>query len=309
MNHVLLLGGAGFVGSHLCEKLARAGFTVTVLTRRRAHARAVQHLPGLSVVEGNVHDDATLARVVAGHDAVVNLVAILHGTQTAFEQVHVGLPRRVLQACAAHGVRQLVHVSALGVGDGPPHELPSMYLRSKAQGEQLLRAALPEGMALSLLRPSVVFGAGDQFLTLFARLQRLAPCMPLAGAQARFQPVWVEDVATAIVRCLQGHAVALGRVRTLECCGPEVMTLRQLVEFSAEAAGLQPVPVLPLPDWAGQLQARLMECLPGGPLMSRDNLASMRVPNVATPGMPGLELLGIRAMSPRSVAPAYLRRH
>ena len=200
---------------------------------------------------------------------------------------------------------RLVHISALGANAQNPAALPSLYLRSKSQGEAALLASCSQ-LALTILRPSVIFGAGDKFLNLFASLQKLFPFMPLAGADARFQPVWVEDVAAAVVQSLE--RIAPG-VQTLEACGPEVFTLKQLVEISAKLAGVnrgRGRPVIGLPNWAGQLQARMMELKPGEPLMSRDNLASMQVPNVATPGMPGLEAIGIQPAALLPVARQYL---
>lgn len=305
MKNVLILGGTGFVGSHVCEKLVRAGWTVTVATRRRSNARNVMHLPSLTIQELNVHDEAALGRVAHGQDAVVNLVAILHGTQAAFDKVHVELPQKIANVCSRAEVGRLVHVSALGATTQNPGSLPSMYLRSKSMGEVVLLAGGSQ-LALTVLRPSVIFGQGDQFLNVFASLQRLFPFMPLAGASARFQPVWVEDVATAVVKALERGGSG---VQALEACGPEVFTLKQLVELSANLAGINRGhgrPVFAIPRWAGDLQARMMELMPGAPLMSRDNLASMEVPNVATPGMPGLSALGIQAAALRPIAADYL---
>jgi NADH dehydrogenase len=163
---------------------------------------------------------------------------------------------------------------------------------------------------VSVLRPSVIFGAEDKFLNLFASLQRLAPFVPLAGADARFAPVWVEDVAQAVVQCLQRSGRGLGPL-VLELCGPEVFTLQQLVQLAGGWSGVgggRGRAVLPLPHWAGYLQALLMECAPGAPLMSRDNLDSMKVDNVPTGAVPGLEILGITPASMRAIAPAYLGR-
>ena len=299
MKRVLVLGGTGFVGRHLCEKLQRAGWQTTVPTRRAANASAVQHLPRLTVVEASVHDEATLTRLLAGHDAVVNLVAILHGDQAAFERAHVQLPATLARACEASGVRRLVHVSALGAQlDGP-----SMYQRSKARGEEVLRSA---GLALSILRPSVIFGDGDRFLNLFARLQSVFPVMPLAGAGTRFQPVWVEDVADAVLACLRDTGLPRSSIgQTFECAGPDVLTLGELVRLAGRL-GSRERPVLPLPTAIGRLQALAMECLPGEPLMSRDNLDSMAVDNVATSQWPGLSSLGITPQSVHTVAPLYL---
>ena len=299
MNNILVLGGTGFVGRHVCEKIQRAGWRITVPTRRALNAASVQHLPRLTVVEADVHDEARLRRLLPGHDAVVNLVAILHGSEASFERTHVTLPTTLARACLATGVRRLVHVSALGVAlDGP-----SMYQRSKARGEEALRSA---GLDLSVLRPSVIFGAGDRFLNLFAQLQAVFPVVPLAGSTARFQPVWVEDVASAVIACLRDSGLPMSSVgQTFDCAGPEVLTLAELVRIAGEF-GSRARPVLPLPMALGQLQARLMELMPGEPLMSRDNLAAMRVDNIANGQWPGLSSLGITPASVRSVAPTYL---
>jgi len=296
---VLVLGGSGFVGRHVCEQLVRAGHSVTVPTRRAQHAAGVQTLPKLTVLETRALDDATLIRLMTGHDAVVNLIAVLHGDETRFERVHVQLPERIAAAMQSVGVRRLVHVSALGAD----LQGPSMYQRSKARGEAVLQAA---GLDLTLLRPSVIFGAEDKFLNLFADLQMLAPFMPLAGSSTRFQPVWVCDVAAAIVRCLQDRQT-IGQ--TIEACGPETFTLSELVQRSGQWAGVnagQGRPVIPLPRWVGWLQALGMELLPGEPLMSRDNLASMQVDNVASGQAPGLLSLGIAPAAASAVAPTYL---
>ena len=300
-SHVLVLGGSGFVGRHVCEQLVRAGYRVTVPTRRARHAACVQTLPGLTVVETRSLDEATLAQLVAGHGAVINLIAVLHGSEKRFEQMHVQLPQRIAAAMRQAGVARLVHVSALGADP----QGPSMYQRSKARGEAVLQAA---GLDLTVLRPSVIFGAEDKFLNLFADLQQFVPFMPLAGSGTRFQPVWVNDVAAAIVRCLQNRR-SIGQ--TYEATGPETFTLGELVRRSGQWAGVnsgQGRPVIPLPRWVGWLQALGMEMLPGEPLMSRDNLASMKVDNVASGQWPGLQALGISPASLSGIAPTYLGR-
>ena len=314
MNRILMLGGTGFVGRALCDKLVEhsggAGQTVVVPTRDPARAKHLQLLPTVQLVRGDVHDEAQLHRLVQGADAVVNLVAILHGSDAAFQHVHVDLPRKLAAACQAASVRRVVHVSALGIGIGAGTGIgagpggsasaePSRYLRSKAAGEAVLRAA---GLDLTVLRPSVIFGEHDRFLNLFASLQAVFPVMPLGGAQARFQPVWVQDVATAIVTCLASPQT-IGQ--TFECAGPGVFSLRQIVECAGRWSG-HPRPVIGLPDALARAQALMMECLPGEPLMSRDNLDSMRAPNVASGTLPGLAALGITPASLESVAPGYL---
>ena len=297
MQRVVILGGTGFVGRAVCERLVedRPGVRIVVPTRRLRFADDLQALPGVERAPCNVHDDAQLARVLVGADAVVNLVAILHGSAADFERAHVELPRRLAAACLAQGVRRLVHVSALGVGPGAP----SNYLRSKTAGEQVL---LEAGLDLTILRPSVIFGARDRFLNVFARLQAAAPFVPLAGADARFQPVWVGDVARAIVQAL-GDATTIGR--TYECAGPEVRTLADLVRLAGRCAG-HPRPIVPLPGWAARAQAACMELLPGEPLMSRDNVDSMAVPNVASGSLPGLQALGITPTALEAIVPGYL---
>jgi NADH dehydrogenase len=263
------------------------------------NAAKVQSLPGLTVLEASVHSEADLARLMPGHDAVVNLVAVLHGSETRFEQVHVELPAKVVRAMQHAGVQRLVQVSALGAD----LQGPSKYQRSKARGEAVLQGA---GLQLTVLRPSVIFGAEDKFLNLFADLQGIAPFMPLAGSGTRFQPVWVGDVARAVVTCLQ-KPETIGQ--TYELCGPDVLSLGQLVKLAGQWAGVNQGrgrPVIGLPMWVGWLQAAAMELAPGEPLMSRDNLASMKVDNVATGLLPGLAALGITAASVAGVAPTYL---
>ena len=301
MSHqrVLVLGGSGFVGRHVCEQLARLGWHITVPTRRALNAASVQSLPGLTVIEASVHKEADLARLMPGHDAVVNLVAVLHGSEERFENVHVDLPGKIASAMKKAGVQRLVHVSALGADP----QGPSMYQRSKARGETVLHNA---GLDLTILRPSVIFGAEDKFLNLFADLQSVAPFMPLAGSGTRFQPVWVADVARAVAVCLQ-KPDTIGQ--TFELCGPDVLTLGELVKRAGQWAGVNQGrgrPVIGLPMWVGWLQAAAMELAPGEPLMSRDNLASMQVDNVATGQLPGLQALGIVAASAAGVAPTYL---
>lgn len=306
MKRILILGGSGFVGSHVCEKLVQLGWHITLPTRRNANAQHLLHLPQLDVVEADVHDEATLAQLVAGHDAVLNLVAILHGDAASFERTHVELPAKLARACLAQGVRRLVHISALGADGRHPETRPSMYLRSKSRGEAVLQEAAQQGLQLTLLRPSVMFGAGDRFLNLFARLQKVFPVMPLASAQTRFQPVWVEDVAQAIAQCLHNPAT-IGQI--YELCGPDVRTLKELVQLAGRCSGIRHGkgrPVIALPMALGRLQARLMELLPGPALMSRDNLDSMRIDNVASGQLPGLSALGITPAALNAIVPTYL---
>ncbi|MEO5844627.1 MAG: complex I NDUFA9 subunit family protein [Caldimonas sp.] len=299
MFKLLVLGATGFVGSSVCEKLVErtggADARIRVATRHRTRARHLQLLPTVELEASDIHDDAALARLLRDTDAVINLVAVLHGSEAEFERVHVRLPQRLGEACRQAGVRRVIHVSALGAELGAP----SRYLRSKARGEAALRDA---GLDLTVLRPSVIFGERDRFMNLFASLQSVFPVMPLAGAAARFQPVWVDDVAAAVARCLDDPAtVGL----TIECAGPREYTLRELVGLAGRWSGSRR-PVLALPALLGRLQALAMELLPGRTLMSRDNIDSMKVANVASGKLPGLDVLGIETTPLESIAPRYL---
>ncbi|MFY9476136.1 MAG: complex I NDUFA9 subunit family protein [Aquabacterium sp.] len=305
MQRIVILGGTGFVGRALCEQLVArhgaGGPRLVVPSRRRERGKHLFVLPTVDVIQASVQDDAALARLLQGADAVVNLIAILHGTPDEFERVHVNLPQRLAQACAKAGVRRLIHVSALGVPDDPA-QAPSHYLRSKAQGEQALRMAQVAGLQLTVLRPSVIFGAQDRFLNLFARLQAVSPVVPLASAGARFQPVWVDDVAGALIRCLEDPAT-IGQ--TYELFGPDILTLADLVRLAGRASG-RARPVIAVPPAVGRLQAAVLRLLPGEPPLTADNLRSMEVPNVATGRLPGLAQLGVQAASVLAVAPRYL---
>lgn len=310
-RRVLVLGGTGFVGRSLCAHLSAAGdVTITVPTRRRAAHKDLAMRPGLELVEADVHDDAALLGLLEGQDAVVNLVAILHGTPAAFHRVHVDLPRRLATLWRRSATpRRLLHVSALGVPDPGQPEAPSNYLRSKAQGEAALHLAVQEAtgaspLDLTIFRPSLVFGAGDALFNLFARLQSVAPLMALGGAAAPMQPVWVEDLAAGLQRALWDPAAI---DQTYEAVGPQVMSLGDIVRLAGETSG-HPRPVIGLPEPLAAVQAALLGLLPGEPLMTVDNLRSLRVPNIATGRHPTLEALGLRPLSPQTVVPTYLDR-
>jgi NADH dehydrogenase len=252
-------------------------------------------LPMVSVVQADVHDPAQLAALLPGHDAVINLIAILHGTQAQFDKAHVQLPALLAKACLVAGVNRLVHISALGAD----MNAPSMYQRSKAHGEQVLQEHVPQGLALTVLRPSVIFGEDDAFINVFAKLQALAPVVPLAGAHTRFQPVWVHDVAQAVVYAVM-HPATAGP--SYELVGPQIFTLQQLVEHAGIWAQ-HPRWVIPLPNALAYVQAWVMEHLPGPTLMSRDNVASMQVDNVASGAALGLSALGVP--TPASLASVF----
>jgi NADH dehydrogenase len=297
-KRVVIVGGSGFIGSAIANRLCEAGVKVLIPTRRRSRAGHVLLLPNAEVVEADVHDPAALARLFEDADAVINTVGVLHsrpGTPFGpdFARAHVELPQKIVTACRTAGVARLVHISALGADANGPSE----YQRSKAAGEHAIEAAGPD-IAWTILRPSVVFGRGDSFLNLFADLARMFPVLPLTGASCRFQPVYVEDVAEAVYQSLTRPDAA---GQTFELAGPTVYTLRQLVEYVSALIG-KPRPVLGLPEGIGMVQARLMEFAPQ-PLMSRDNVRSMRVDNVAS-GEP--QPFGLTPTALEAVAPGWL---
>ena len=293
---VCVIGGSGFVGSHVVQQLAARGIRVRVPTRRRERAKALIVLPTVDVVNADVHDPATLEHLVAGADAVISLAGILHeGRKGDFARVHAELPRKIANACRERGVRRLLHVSALKAAP----DAPSEYLRSKAGGEQHIRVAQAGGMRTTIFRPSVIFGREDHFLNLFARLAHALPAIALACPKARFQPVYVEDVAHAMVDSLE-----LPRTydEDFDLCGPAVYTLQELVEYVCKVLQMER-PIVPLTETMSYLQAWLMEWLPVK-LMSRDNYYSMKVDSVCDCAFP--DVFGFRPSALEAVAPLYL---
>jgi NADH dehydrogenase len=295
VSSVCVLGGTGFVGSHVVRQLAARGIRVRVPTRRRERAKGLIVLPTVDVVNIDVHDAAALQWAVEGCDAVINLIGILHETHPGdFVRLHAELPRRIVDACRKAAVRRMLHVSALKVS----RDAPSAYLRSKADGEQQVRNAQASGIRTTIFRPSVIFGPEDSFLNLFARLAQTLPAIVLACPKARFQPVYVEDVARAVVESLE---LSQTYDQSLELCGPAVYTLQELVKYVCTLLQLER-PILPLNDEMSHFLAWMMEFSPVK-LLSRDNYNSMKVDNVCDCPFPAA--FGFRPSALESVAPSY----
>lgn len=300
-NSILVIGGSGFIGSHIVAQLAASGRRVIVPTRRSARVRHLLVLPTVQIVDADVFDTQALDRLLPQVDAVINLVGVLHSRPgqpwgPAFERAHVELPRRLVAACQRHAVRRCLHMCALGAAlDGP-----SMYQRSKAAGEQIMMEAA--GLQVTSFRPSVVFGPEDNFLNMFAKLQSLMPVLALGGLGAKFQPVYVGDVAQAFVQALDDPR-STGKV--FELVGPRVYTMKELLHLAGSYSG-HPRPVIGLPDALARVQAFALEHMPGGPLMSRDNLDSMKSDNIASGRYP--TPAGWHPTPLEAVAPDYLGR-
>jgi uncharacterized protein YbjT (DUF2867 family) len=295
ISSVCIIGGSGFVGRSIAEQACARGLRVRVVTRSAPRANPLLVLPTLEVVTADPNDGKSLDRCLEDMDAVVNLVGILHPAgRASFESAHVELPRSLARACRAAGVRQLLHMSALGASPSAP----SAYLRSKAAGEEAVREAGGD-LPFTLFRPSVIFGENDRFLNLFARIARVFPLIPLGSARAKFRPIWVEDVARCFVSAI-GEAWALGA--SFELCGPRTCTLEELVRFVCATIG-HPRRIVALPGAAAWLQALVFEHLPGR-LVTRDNLRSMSVDNVCAGPFP--QVFGFVPSPMEAVVPEYL---
>ena len=295
MKQVCVLGGSGFVGSAIVRQLSLAGYGVKVLTRRREASKHLILLSNVDVIECGVMDVAALAEALKGEDAVINLIGILHNSKKAsFNAMHAELPARLVKLCVKLGIKRLVHMSALQASQ----QAPSAYLKSKAEGESaVLRAN--KNIDVTVFRPSIIFGRGDGFINLFATLVKLLPVILLAKPNAKFQPIYVEDVAHAFVASLDdvdtyGKAFDLG--------GPKVYTLRQLVAYVADTLGKKR-PIIGLNNMLSYLQAFAMELLPVK-LMTRDNVRSMEVDSICVTSFPAF--LDFQPVALETIVPDYL---
>lgn len=299
---VAIVGGTGFIGSAVTEAFVNAGWRVRAVCRNPAHARHLKPLGDLGQVgatRADVRVPASLLPALAGADAVVNLVGILDekGGQ-GFSEIHAKGAEAVARAAAHLGAQALVHVSAIGADAAGP----SAYAISKAAGEAAVRAAYP---AAAIVRPSLVFGPEDHFTNRFAAMIAVSPVVPVIAPETRFQPVHVVDVANAIFAITQ-RILGGAQGGTWELGGPEVLTMRSILEYIAATVG-QDRPLVDTPDIGARLLSGL-GFLPGAPL-TKDQYLMLKRDNVATPGVPGLGELGIEPTPMAAVAPTWLSRY
>jgi uncharacterized protein YbjT (DUF2867 family) len=295
---VCILGGTGFLGTRLTARLLKDNHRVTVLSRDREMHKHLLVLPGLTLENCDVYDEAQLSERLRGKDVVVNLIGILNERWfggTGFRRAHTELTRTLLLAARSANVGRLLQVSALGAAvDAPSH-----YLRSKGEAEKSIRE---HGGTLdwTLFQPSVMFGPGDAFLNRFARLLASAPCvLPLARPNARFQPVFVDDVVDAMLRSLRGGAVSR---QTYQLGGPQIYTLREVVRLVAKVTD-QRCWIAGLPNVLGRLEAAVFDFVPGRPFSS-DNYRSLKIDSVCTED--GFERLKLQPHSMAASARQYV---
>ena len=293
-QQLVVLGGTGFVGSHLLPRLAADGHQILLLSRNRERRREMSVLPCVTIRSVDIYDGNALRRQFEGADAVINLVGILNafGDQT-FHHAHVELTQRVLAACLATNVVRLHHMSALNAGQGL-----SQYLKTKGEAEALVRNS---SLDWTIYQPSVMFGQDGGLVSRFAQLLKQMPVLPLARSASKLAPTWVGDVAEAIARCVGDDK--LGIDSSFELYGPEVLTLGDIVHKIRDTAGLR-TPIMPLPDSLGRLQAQVAQLLPGKPF-SVDNFRSLCTDSVGK--MDGYSALGIQPQGFSELLPELLR--
>jgi len=298
LQSIAVLGGTGFLGTRLVARLIKDGHQVTVLSRDREQHKHLMVLPGLTLQNCDVYEEAQLSERFRGKDIVINLIGILNErgfSGAGFRRAHTELTQGVLQAARSAGVARLLQVSALKAAV----DAPSYYLRSKGEAERLIR----EGSAAldwTIFQPSVMFGPGDSFLNRFAGLLAALPlAFPLAKPNARFQPVLVDDVIEAMLRCLHGGASSR---QTYELGGPQVYSLREIVGLVAKLTGRRRW-IVGLPDFAARMQALVMDFVPGRPFSS-DNYRSLTIDSVCTED--GFAKLGFKPQSMLASARQYL---
>lgn len=300
---ICVLGGTGFVGRAIAAKLVRSGYRVRIPTRNRQRSRGMLVLPGLELVQADIHESEQLTGLVAGCTGVINLVGILNERGhdgSGFERAHVALAEKIVAACRKTGVRRLLQMSALkaNADRGPSH-----YLRTKGEAEKIISSRAGDAISYTIFRPSVIFGPEDSFCNRFAGLLRRLPLLPLAQIKARFAPVYVDDVAEAFVRALPDSGT-FGK--TYELCGPDIYTLEEILRFLCRTLGIRRA-IVGLPKPLGRLQAWVGEYLLPGKPFTRDNFRSLTVASVCRDN--GFAALGITPGRMQPIVRSYLGRN
>ena len=294
-HKIALIGGTGFVGRHLTAQLRNRGHACKVITRH-THRHAGLRVAA-EVIEANPFDADDLSQALQGCDAAIHLVGILNSGKQGFRDVHVRLTETVVEACHRAGIKRLLHMSALQADQASGS---SEYLRSKGEGENRAHTLGQPGIEVTSFRPSVIFGPDDTFLNRFAGLLRIPGPLPLACAEARFAPVYVEDVAAAFANALEDPKTFGQRY---DLCGPDEYTLEQIVRLVGDFTGRRKI-IIRLPDWASRLQAKLLQYAPGKPF-TPDNYLSLKTASVCADN--GLARLGIEPRPMREIAARYLQ--
>ena len=304
-NLVTIFGGSGFVGTQVVQQLARAGYRIRVAVRRpdlAGHLRILGGVGQITPVQANARDLPSVERAVRGAGAVINLVGVgFERGKQRFRTVNAGGAKNVAMAAKAAGAATLVHMSAIGADA----QSPSAYARSKALGETEVQAAFPSAI---VIRPSIIFGPGDGFFNRYGSLARLFPVLPLIGGKTRFQPIYVGDVADAIVAAVEGK-VKPGRI--YELGGPEIVTHREILERVLAETG-RSNPLLPLPAGLAKLMALPFAILPFAPLLTADQVELLQLDNVvseeAKRDKRTLAAFGVTPTSMDAILPTYMWR-
>lgn len=298
---VTIVGGSGFVGRYIAQRMAKRGWRVRVACRRPNQALFVKPYGVVGQVEPiqcNIRDDASMRRLIQGADAVVNCVGVLwESGKNTFDATQADGAARVARIAAEEGVRRFVHISAIGANA----DSESKYARTKAAGEGAVLAAFPDAV---VLRPSIIFGTEDGFFNQFAGLSRLTPILPLVGADTHFQPVWVEDVAEAAARGATGEAAA----GTYELGGPEVATFRECIERMLKIIRRRRL-IANIPFFLAHIQGWFMQksaWIGIQPLLTTDQVALLRTDNVVADGACSFADLGIEPTAMDAILETYL---
>ncbi len=300
-QNIHLIGGSGFVGTLLCARLAALGHSVTVLSRYREASRHLLVNPQVKVVQPRNYSKEAFSDAISGADIVINLAAILNepgrNNGSGFEKAHVTLIENLVSACKEVHVGKLIQISAL---KADAEDAPSHYLRSKGKAENHIKRHSGQALKWTIFQPSIIFGPDDSFINRFAKLLALpAPFMPLPRANARFAPVYVNDVVSAIIEAVDKPQT---NGKTFQLCGPEVFSLREILRLICKVQGIKK-PIVAMPDALAKFQAIFTGNIPGKPF-SRDNFDSLTVHSICDKN--GFEKLGIEPEAPTAILPTFL---